>query len=263
MCVILWLIKHHLHAILHIGILYYDTLYMDCCSWYRCHGDKPSKMAAAPTTPGCGRDRLFHTLEKLWIPTMTKEYDTDANLVTDTQGTYCKNLLLKDRKGQFYLVIIRIDQNIDLKSLKQLVKAHRNFSFATPQEMKQLMNVEANGVTPFGILFDDESKVRIIIDKSLTSVAGLYFHPFDERAATLISFSELERFVMRCKHNMEVYDLSAMLTSASPPGGGEWKHGSSVLSESNFWKHASSAKLISNFNVLSELDWIVDSCQIM
>lgn len=207
-------------------------------------------MAAAPATPGCGSDLLFRTLEKLWIPTLTKAYNPDMNLVTDKQGTYCKNLLLKDRQGQFFLVIIRIDQNIDLKSLKPVIKAHRNFSFATPEDMKQIMNVESNGVTPFGILYDVNHKVRIIMDESLKSAAGLYFHPFDAQAAVLIYFSELEKFAMRCKHNIEVYDLSDMLSTASPPGGGEWNY-------------ESSSKFVSNFNIFSELDWLVDSCQIM
>ena len=60
-------------------------------------------------------------------------------------GTFCKNLFLKDRRGQYYLVIIHEDERVDLKALKNQLKAHRNLSFATPTDLKDLLGVRPGG----------------------------------------------------------------------------------------------------------------------
>jgi len=62
---------------------------------------------------------LLQILTTLKIKTSTKPYDPEMLLDHVNHGVYCKSLVLKDRKGTYYLVIIPINQKIDLKQSAQ------------------------------------------------------------------------------------------------------------------------------------------------
>lgn len=163
--------------------------------------------------PGCRRGQLFCTLRHRNISTETFPYvELNSELAENKQpsrkGLFCKNLFLKDRKDQFYLVIIPDHQKVDLKSLKKTVGAHRNFSFGQVDDLKQLLGVEPGCVTPFGIMCDHSHKVRVIIDSSLTEPHFLLnFHPFVPWLTTVIKFCDLDNFISFYGCQLEILDL--------------------------------------------------------
>jgi len=176
------------------------------------------KMASLiPSPEVCGgwslsekKESLLHTLDLLKIKSPIKPYDSELLLDHDAHGVYCKNLVLKDRKGQFYLVIIPINQKIDLKKLKVTVGASRNVSFACESDVIRILGCNYGSVCPFGVMFNHEpSNLRIIIDESLAeSSSKLYFHPFIGSEALAISYLDLEIFVNANNHCVEVLHLS-------------------------------------------------------
>jgi Ala-tRNA(Pro) deacylase len=166
-------------------------------------------MATAASGPGCRRAQLFCTLGQLGIKTETFPYVADAPCRTYFQkGILCKNLFLKDRKGQFYLVIIPESAKIDLKYLKQILGAYRNFSFGKEDELDRLLGTTPGCVTPLGIGCDVSHELRIIIDESLTSDdALLNFHPFVPWLTTVLSFNDLHKLISHSHHQVEVINL--------------------------------------------------------
>lgn len=131
--------------------------------------------------------------------------------VSNSKGTFCKNLFLKDRKGQFYLVIIPENETVDLKALKIQLGAHRNLSFGCPGDMKRLLGVSPGGVTPFGLLHDSTrgQQVRVAIATSLTSPSHslLNFHPLDHRLTLLITLTGLQRLLHHCGYVITFVDM--------------------------------------------------------
>lgn len=124
------------------------------------------------------------------------------------KGTFCKNLFLKDRKGQFYLVIIPEDFVVDLKYLKQTLGAYRNFSFGKEEDLDRLLGTMPGCVTPYGLSHDAECEVRVIIDATLSEPHTLLnFHPLVPWLTTLITFSDLNTFVTHSGHQIEVTNL--------------------------------------------------------
>lgn len=158
---------------------------------------------------GCGRDFLFHTLGKLGISFSVGDYDVNIDVQnSDIRGTFCKNLLLKDRKSQFYLVICHSDHSVCLKTLKSQLSAHRNFSFATEIDLMRILRVKPGAVTPFGLLYQSEPNIRVIIHECLSEPDRiLHFHPFVHDKTLPISFSDLNMFISHCGFQVEIHDF--------------------------------------------------------
>lgn len=148
-----------------------------------------------PNLPqGSRKEQLLATLGKLNIDPRIEHY-TPYPRENLGQGIFCKNLLLKDRKGQFYLVTFHEDKVLDLKWLRKELNAYRNFSFASQQELYSLLGVESGSVTPFGLLFDKENKVKFVLDTELLkSQEWLNFHPFEANETCLVTFEQLQEF---------------------------------------------------------------------
>jgi len=170
-------------------------------------------MASKEQSPGCRRDQLFCTLRHLGITTETFPYvehpsESASKKQPFRKGIFCKNLFLKDRRGQFYLVIIPEHENVDLKYLKKCVGAYRNFSFGSADDLMLLLGAEAGIVSPFGMMCDTSHRVRIIIDSSLAhSHLLLNFHPFVPWLTTVIKFCDLCKFVSFCGCELENVNL--------------------------------------------------------
>ena len=155
--------------------------------------------------------QLFHILGLLGIETKTIRY-FDPPRPSHMTGIFCKNIFLKDRKGQFYFVICNETTDIDLKKLKSLVRAHRNFSFASTNDLDLKLALTPGAVSPFGLINDPEHSVRFIVDKAMVKEARekdvlLNFHPIVDFLTTLMSVDDLMKFVAYCGHEAELVDL--------------------------------------------------------
>lgn len=122
-------------------------------------------------------------------------------------GLFCKNILLKDRKQQFYLVVMLEEKTLDLKKLKKDVGAHRNFSFATAKELWDLLGVQSGGVTPFGLINDKERTLRVVLDTDLNTEEKLNFHPLNPEHTYLCRYSELETFLTHLGYKIETLNV--------------------------------------------------------
>ena len=90
----------------------------------------------------------------------------------------CKNLLLKERKGQrrTFLVIIPMEKKIDLKALKEKYNTSK-LEFVKEEEMKELLNTTPGNVSIFNLIYDKDKKVNLVIDQDIFTNTLLAFHP--------------------------------------------------------------------------------------
>ena len=86
-----------------------------------------------PATP----DDLFAFLDRLGVAHKTAEHpplytvEQSQALRGSIPGGHTKNLFLKDKKGAVFLVVLREDARVDLKTLHQKLDTGR-FSFGSP-----------------------------------------------------------------------------------------------------------------------------------
>lgn len=88
------------------------------------------------------------------------------NISYKIEGTGSKNLFLKSKKSQYYLVILEENKKLNFKMLAKELSVS-GLTFASEQELSELLNLTAGSVSPFGIINDRECKVLLLIDKEL------------------------------------------------------------------------------------------------
>lgn len=164
-----------------------------------------------PATP----ETLFARLAALGIQTTTHAHpplftvEDSKALRGALPGGHCKNLFLKDKKGQVWLVVADEDREIDLKQLRRQIGAGGTLSFGKPELLDELLGVAPGSVTPFGLINDTEHRVRVVLDKLMLDHAILNYHPLTNEATTAIASADLLRFVEACGQDTQIVDLTA------------------------------------------------------
>jgi len=160
-------------------------------------------------------DELFDFLHKLGIEVTTR---THAPLFTvaDSQqlrgqipGAHTKNLFLKDKKDNYFLLTVEEDASVDLKSVHQLIGAASRVSFGKPEALSELLGVQPGAVTVFGAINDSAGRVRVVIDAALAAEPLINAHPLVNTATTTIASKDLLAFVKATGHDPLVLNLSA------------------------------------------------------
>jgi len=156
---------------------------------------------------GCSLAQLFHIFRQLDIKSFTNLY-YDKPRPDHAFGIFCKNLFLKDRKGQFYLVIWDENEEVDLKKLKSALKAYRNFNFGNESELQEKLGLTRGSITPFGLIMDKTSSVKVVVQRSIAdSKEFLNFHPLVNFLTTALKYDDLEKFIGHCNHEIVIVDL--------------------------------------------------------
>lgn len=121
-------------------------------------------------------------------------------------ASHCKNLFLRDRAGQRWLVVLPEERVLDLAALAGLLDVRR-LSFASPAELEERLGVLPGAVTPFAAVNDPARRVRVVLDRALLSRPALKFHPLVNTATTVVSPEGLLRFLEETGHPPTLVDL--------------------------------------------------------
>lgn len=97
-----------------------------------------------------------------------------------------KNLFLKDRKKNFYLVVLKGDKRLDLKGLGKVLEV-KDLSFASEEALLRELGLKRGAVTPLGLLNDEDGTVHLIVDEELMEFPVWGVHPNDNTATIFLS----------------------------------------------------------------------------
>jgi Ala-tRNA(Pro) deacylase len=122
-----------------------------------------------------------------------------AALYAQQPGGHTKNLFLKDKKDGLWLVTLRDDLRVDLNALAKALGAPR-FSFGSADLLVAALGIEPGSVTPFAVMNDRDSKVRLVLDEGMLALEPLNFHPLRNDRTTAIAARDLLTFVRDCGH---------------------------------------------------------------
>jgi len=101
------------------------------------------------------------------------------------KGGHTKNLFLKNKKNNFYLITCLENSLVDLKLLRKNLNLG-NISFAGEKYLSELLNVKPGAVTPFGLLNDINHRVKFFFDIQLNDFNSFNFHPLINTATVNI-----------------------------------------------------------------------------
>lgn len=149
--------------------------------------------------------RLYEVFEKLDIKdykiieheaVFTSQEAEDAGL--NMPGLNLKNLLIKDRKHEeFYLIILEYHRHLEEKHFRKLT-GWGKIRFARPEELQALLHLTPGSVSPFGLIFDTDKRVSVILDKEIADAADdepVNFHPNRNTATLSLAKKDFVKFL--------------------------------------------------------------------
>ena len=126
---------------------------------------------------------------------------------TDIQGAHCKNLFLRNKKGnRHYLVVLLSAKQADLRGLNEKLREDR-LSFGSPERLQKYLGLEPGSVSPFGLINDRHKEVIVIIDQDLRQASRVNFHPNVNTSTVGISAADFERFLAWTDHAVRYFQF--------------------------------------------------------
>ena len=107
-----------------------------------------------------------------------------------------KNLFIRDdKKRNYYLITVKGDKRTDLKAFRQQ-NGTRPLSFASDQDLMDMLGLIPGAVTPLGLLNDREHRVTFFLDRSFLEGSSLIgVHPNDNTATVWLKAQDLLRLL--------------------------------------------------------------------
>jgi Ala-tRNA(Pro) deacylase len=158
-------------------------------------------------------DRLMRRLEELGIAATTHRHPAVHTVAQSKElrgalpGRHIRNLFLRDKKHNMWLVTVAEDLEVDLKRLRRALDARGNLSFGAPALLAEHLGVEPGAVTPFAIMNDAENRVAFVLDRSLLADEPINAHPLHNEATTAIAPRDILRFAAACGHEPAIMDF--------------------------------------------------------
>ena len=158
---------------------------------------------------------LLAVLAQLGVAVTTKRHPAlftvaeSQALRGEIAGGHTKNLFLKDKKDNFFLVTVGEEADVDLKQIHHLIGAASRVSFGKPEKLMELLGVVPGAVTVFGLLNDVESKVKVVLDETLMENTVINANPLTNEATTSIAAEDLVKFIKASGHDPVILKVSA------------------------------------------------------
>jgi Ala-tRNA(Pro) deacylase len=116
-------------------------------------------------------------------------------------GGHTKNLFVKDKKDNVFLIVAEGDAAIDLKRVHEKIGAQGRVSFGKPELLLELMGLTPGSVTPFGVINDTGGRIKVVLDAAMMEHEVLNYHPLLNDATTSIKREDLVRFLKATGHD--------------------------------------------------------------
>ena len=109
----------------------------------------------------------------------------------ENKDEVAKNLFLRDSKKQHYF-LVTLDQHksANLKELSAMLGV-KGLTFASEDDLMKYLCLERGGVTPLGILNDEERAVTVVLDEAVLKYQSVGIHPNVNTASVWLKPSDL------------------------------------------------------------------------
>ena len=120
----------------------------------------------------------------------------------------CKNLLLTNRQmTDVYLLLMPGDKPFKTKILSKQIGSAR-LSFASEEQMLKYLDITPGSVSVLGLMNDEDSKVRLLVDRELLNQEYIGCHPCINSSTLKIKTSDImEKLLPAMQHEASLVDL--------------------------------------------------------
>jgi len=114
-------------------------------------------------------------------------------------GGHCKNMLLTNKnRTEFFLIILESHKRMNFKEIGALIGV-KHLKFAKETTLNRFGTI-AGAVSPFILLEDKKSEIKLFIDQGLKRFDRLNFHPNDNSMTLGIESESLYSFLSKQNH---------------------------------------------------------------
>ena len=132
--------------------------------------------------------------------------EDSKNLRGSIDGAHSKNLFLKDKKNNFFLVSFIEDIIADLKKASVPLKS-KKLSFANEDYLMNILGIKPGSVSPFGLLNDKEKKVKFFFDQKFMEYEIVNFHPLINTSTVSIAPNDLINLIEQHHSKVEFINM--------------------------------------------------------
>lgn len=125
----------------------------------------------------------------------------------DITGTHCRNLFLRDKKKNNFLVVLPNDTEVDIKKLQPLIGADR-LSFGSADRLWEYLGVRPGSVCPYSIINDTQNQVTIFLDKTMMQSERVNYHPLLNTMTIGTTPADLLKFIESTGHTPHIVDFA-------------------------------------------------------
>jgi len=198
----------------------------------------PAAAAAAPAAPVESAADISSKLEKVqkrfgelsieWRVTKHEPVPTveafRASAAGALSGLGAKNLFLKDKKKQLWLLVAANDAPVNLGALtKSLGIAGGPMRMEGADALLATLGVLPGAVTPLAVINDTKTAVKVLLDSKLDTAEFINVHPLTNTATVQVTPAELRKLFAATGHECKVVDLAALAAeeggAAAPAAG--------------------------------------------
>ena len=120
------------------------------------------------------------------------------------EGTHSKNLFLKNKKNDFFMLTCEETERIDLKKISKLLE-FGNASFAKEKYLDQYLKIKPGSVSPFALLNDKEGRVNFFLEQTLYESKLVNFHPLINTFTITIETKKFIEFMIENNKKIHIF----------------------------------------------------------
>ena len=155
----------------------------------------PATLLARLSALGLAHETVPHEA----VFTVEQSTAVRARLPALQEGLHIKNLFLRNKREEMWLVVAEAHRPIDLKKLGERIGLGRA-SFGSPERLMKHLGVRPGSVTPFSLVNDTTHAVRLAVDRVILDAPRAWAHPLVNTMTVGLSGTDLGRFFAHTGH---------------------------------------------------------------
>tara|TARA_Y100000768_G_scaffold139171_1_gene103695 strand:- start:482 stop:994 length:513 start_codon:yes stop_codon:yes gene_type:complete len=134
--------------------------------------------------------------------------EDSANLRGFIDGAHTKNLFLKNKKNNFFLLSCDENAIVDLKKFSKSIDA-KNLSFANNDYLDKFLKIKPGSVSPYALLNDKNNIVDFYLDEKLYKSEKINYHPLINTTTITTKTSIFINFLLENNKKIHIFSLES------------------------------------------------------
>ncbi len=123
------------------------------------------------------------------------------------KGAHTKNLFLKNKKNDFFLISCEEEDLINLKEISKGLNLG-NLSFAKEEYLTKYLGVKPGSVSPYALLNDVKNHVNFYLEKKIIDSDLVNFHPLVNDLTVTMETKNFINFMIENKKKINIFSSS-------------------------------------------------------